>query len=214
MNEEGDARGDTVAVNGITLPDVHVYMIRPSLADIDPHAPLLDVQPSPNYELRSYRPGDEAAWLRIQKAAEPFLTIGDDLFQRQFGEHPRALPERMFFLEHIDNRDRRTPVGTASAWWKDDWKGRGPWGQVHWVAILPEHQGLGLAKVLMDRVMKRLIQSHQRAMLGTSTGRVRAIKVYLDCGFQPDPNELTNPKISSAWQQVQQVLRHPALALE
>ena len=47
--------------------------------------------------------------------------------------------------------------------------------------------GEGLRKPMMTRAMQRLAESHPNAMLGTSTGRIWALKVYLDFGFYPDP---------------------------
>ncbi|MBV7328266.1 hypothetical protein KFU94_08395 [Chloroflexi bacterium TSY] len=59
--------------------------------------------------------------------------------------------------------------------------------------------------------LNRLAKSHHRAMLGTSTGRIWAVKVYLDMGFVPDPVELNNPTIVATWRELEQALPHPAL---
>jgi hypothetical protein len=50
-------------------------------------------------------------------------------------------------------------------------------------------------------------------MLGTSTGRIWAIKVYLDFGFYPDPREIeAKSEVIEGWQQLQTQLNHPLLA--
>ena len=61
----------------------------------------------------------------------------------------------------------------------------------------------------MSVAMTRLKQSHKRCFLGTSTGRIPAIKRYLDFGFMPD---LSRENSQEAWTEVASVLEHPLLA--
>ena len=101
------------------------------------------------------------------------------------------------------------PVGTASAWPNEPSKGP-EYGRVHWVAILPAHQGQGLAKPLLAVVCRRLRQSgHTRAYLDTSTGRLPALNLYLKFGFVP---EIRHDQDVTAWREVGQHLDHPALS--
>lgn len=215
-----------VILNGISIPHADVHMIRQTLADIPP----VDLRTSlaqvgallpKGYRIRSYSPGDACSWVEVIRAAERFIVIDDQLFEGAFGSYSDQLPDRMFQLESISPNGSATLVGTATAWWKQEWvlnlspvgetEYRGEWGQVHWVAINPDHQGNGLSKVLMKAVMNRMAQSHNRAMLGTSTARIWAIKVYLDLGFVPEPEELHIPTIRHAWNQVHKALNHPRL---
>ncbi len=183
------------------LPDVHFNMARDHMADI----PIF-VLPA-GYRLRGYRPGDEDTWTAIQRAAEKYIEIKDDLFERQFGGNRAALPGRMFFVE----TDAGRTVASASAWWEHDEYAPDDRGRVHWVVVHPQHQRRGLTKPLLTQVMQRLAQEHSRAMLGTSSARPWAVKCYLDFGFHPEPAELDDPKIAAAWRSVQGVLRHPGL---
>jgi GNAT superfamily N-acetyltransferase len=182
-------------------PNIFVHMIADPIATI-PVYPLPD-----GYHFRPYRSDDEATWTAIQRAAEPFFAIEDGLFRAQYGDDEKSLGERMRFVERNDG----TPAGTITAWWKDDWEGRGQWGQIHWVAVHPEHQRHGISKAMMTWAMQKLAGHYPRAMLGTSTGRVWAIKVYLDFGFCPDPKGLEQPVVLDAWRAVQTVLQHPRL---
>lgn len=182
-------------------PNVSVHMLRQGLDDF-PHYQL-----PVGYTFRTYRPGDEVVWIRLQRAAEPFFTIEDDLFHQQFGQHPHALLDRMFFVETASGE----PVATITAWWQENWQNRGQWGQIHWVAVHPRHQRQGISKAMMTRAMQRLARDHWRAMLGTSSGRIWAIKVYLDFGFHPDVEELHEEKIREAWRTLQAELAHPLL---
>lgn len=157
----------------MSIENKPLIMIRPHLEDI----PVFSL--SPAYSLRQYQPGDELAWLAIQSAADQYNTITPELFVREFGDDPAVLSQRQFYL--CDRQ--QTAVGTATAWFNDDFQGR-RYGQVHWVAILPEHQGLGLAKPLMSATCKRLRElGHKRAYLTTSTVRLAAINLYLRFGF-------------------------------
>jgi GNAT superfamily N-acetyltransferase len=133
------------------------------------------------WSIRWYAPGDEAVWGHIQAAADYLNAITPDLFTRQFGEHPLLLAARQCFLVNPAGQ----AVGTGTAWFNDNFQGR-PYGRVHWVALLPEFQGQGLAKPLMSVICRRLRElGHDRAYLTTSTARIPAIQLYRRFGFVP-----------------------------
>ena len=153
------------------------------------------------FSLRWYQPGDEAHWLRIHAAADHYNEITSQLFRKQFGpegerglqsastgESPSGinsalqnLCERQCYL--LDPRGE--VIATGTAWFNDDFEGA-RWGRVHWVVIVPDYQGRGLAKPLMSAVCRRLRElGHDRAYLSTSTARITAIRLYLRFGFTP-----------------------------
>ena len=127
----------------------------------------------PGIGIRTYNSGEGYIWTRIQRAAETFFEIDDQLFNREFGRDFKAMEDRCFFLV----TDQGEEIGTATAWWKPAWKGQ-EWGQIHWVAITPDYKMRGLSKPMMSVVMRRLKQSHERCFLSTSSRRIAAIKVY------------------------------------
>ena len=177
---------------------IRVVMLRPTLTDIPQH-PMAE-----GYSVRSYRPGDRKTWVRVEKAADRFNKINGERFDREFGHDLPAMEKRCLFLLAADGRE----IGTATAWYDSNVAGK-PWGRVHWVAIVPEFQGKGLAKPLMTAVMNLLKGlGHERAILTTQTPRIPAIKTYLDFGFVPD---MTVDDARRAWSLVHQVLRHPTL---
>lgn len=186
----------------IDLPDVDAHMIRPTLDDL-PAWPL-----PTGYAVRPYRAGDIETWVALHRDAEPYLEVSREHFMAAFGAHLTALPDRMFFVYSADGED----VGTVTAWWQDDWQGRGAWGQIHWVVVARAHQRRGLAKPMTMLALRRLAQEHRRAMLSTNLRRLWALKSYLDCGFMPDPVERTLPAVVDGWRTVQQTLQHPLLA--
>jgi GNAT superfamily N-acetyltransferase len=150
-------------------------LVREDLSDV-PHHAL-----PPGYAVRWYKVGDERLWVQVYGAAESYFEVTEELWEREFGRQTAQLAERQFFL--VD--ERRKAVATATAWWDDDYRG-GVWGRVHWVAVVPDRQGRGLAKPLMTIVCGRLRDlGHGRACLSTSTGRVRAVNLYRKFGFVP-----------------------------
>lgn len=179
------------------MKNIGVTMIRETMEDI-PDIPFPE-----GFGVRNYRPGEGHIWTRIQRAAEPFFEIEDNLFEREFGNYLKEMEDRSFFIITEDGEE----VGTITAWWNSDWQGK-DWGLIHWIAIHPNYQGRGLAKPAMTVAMKRLKQSHHRCLLNTSTGRIVAIKVYLDFSFYP---YLERDNSQEAWSEVASVLKHPIL---
>lgn len=187
--------------DAVAHDDISFNMVRQNLEKI----PYFDLPRG--YRFRTYANGDEDRWTGLQKAAEPFLTVSDDLFVRQFPQNQAALTDRMFFVEDAAG----DVVGSITAWWKSDWNDPANPGRIHWVVVHPTHQRQGLSKPMMTHAMQRLAQSHTSAMLGTSSARLWAVKVYLDFGFGPDKTELADPQILGAWRDIQGRLRHPGL---
>ena len=173
---------------GVTHQNIRVTMVLEDLGQVPDH-PF-----PPGYSARPYRPGDEQLWRRMQTEADRYNAITPELFARQFGLDPRPLTERQFFLTAPPD----VAIGTATAWFDDDFHGL-PYGRVHWVAIVPEFQGRGLAKPLMSAVCRRLQElGHNRAYLTTSTARVVAIRLYRRLGFVP---KITDPSDLSVWRE-------------
>lgn len=178
--------------------NLDLYMIRATLANL----PEFSLPAS--YTIRWYQPGDEVHWLRIHLEADEYNHITPALFEREFGTDPILLAARQAYL--CDRQGK--PIGTASAWFKDNYKGQS-YGRVHWVAILPAMQGRGLAKPLMSAVCRRLRElGHERAYLDTSAARLPAINLYLKFGFVP---EIRGQEDLRAWRRVWEEIKHPVL---
>jgi GNAT superfamily N-acetyltransferase len=154
---------------------ISVTMVRDNLDG------LTAVEPARPYSLRMYEEGDAEAFDDIWVESDQCGHAEPGLFEREFGADVASVGERMVFL--LDGEG--APVGTATAWYRDV-EGDGLWGLVHWVAIKPEHQGGGLSKALLARVLIRLRDlGHDRARLVTQTVRIPAIRLYLAFGFEP-----------------------------
>ena len=153
------------------------------------------------YTIRSYRPGDEAHWLRIHLLADYENQFKPDTFKQQFGSDVRILAQRQFYV--LDSAQH--VIGAATAWFNEDFDGERI-GRVHWVAIVPECQGRGLSRPLMTTVCRRLRElGHNKAYLTTSAARTAAIHLYLRFGFAPLIRTETD---RVAWAQIAPALRY------
>ncbi len=159
----------------IIRENLPLTMVRDNLEGI-PHFGL-----PAGYSIRGYQPGDRLQWEEIHRLADQYSVIMPGLFGQEFGTEESVLAERQFYL--LDAHQRA--IGTATAWYDDDFRGEA-YGRVHWVAIVPEYQGQGLAKPLMAAVCCRLRElGHERAYLKTSSARIPALRLYLQFGFIP-----------------------------
>ena len=178
-----------------------LHMIRPHLDGI-PHVAF-----PAGFGVRPMRLDEGGLWLDVQRDAEPYFPILDDLFVREFGRDLQATQWRSFLI--VDGKG--VAVGTVSAWYNRNYRGQ-DYGMIHWIAIRPAYQGLGLGKAALAYALHELAKRHQRCYLGTQSRRLPAIHMYLDFGFVPD---LEAPGATAAWREVKAQLAHPALdALE
>ena len=166
-------------------------------ADIhrSPVYPLAD-----GYRLRFYKPGDVASWVNIQQQSDPYFTAGEAAFA-QYMPDPDRWPQRVMFLVDPLGDD----VGTITAWNDDQLTGI-DMGLVHWVAILPQAQGKGLAKPLLSACISLMQQlGYTKAYLQTGSARLVAINLYLHFGFKAFPKGETDDR---AWRIIAPQLKY------
>lgn len=189
-------------------PVLPVRMRREHLREL-PEAPLPE-----GYRLRLFRPGDEAVWADLATRAGEFAERSEALrrFESEFAAFPGELQRRCLFLCGPDGG----AVGTAMGWYgrpgvrmADAPPDVESWGRLHWVSIVPERQGLGLAKPLVAAALRMMAERHERAYLTTQTSSWKAIGFYLKIGFAPDP---ANPSCAEAWTRLSRML--PAKLLQ
>lgn len=135
------------------------------------------------YTLRTYRAGDEAAFVRIKNAAFAGETGGGrdwtlEDFQKEYLGSPYFRPERVFFAVYGEE-----PVGTTTAWTMMH-EGREV-GLIHWVAVVPEHRRRGLGEALNVRAMHCLKEmGYREAILNTNASLKSAVRLYHRLGFR------------------------------
>ena len=132
-----------------------------------------------DYVLRSFRPGDEAAWSALINLAGDMGAWTPERACVELIDSPRFDPEALFFAEHAG-----TVVGTACAYpdAPDDLE----LGQLHMVATAPEHGGRGLGRAVSLAALRYFERrGFRRVYLLTDDWRSAALKLYLGLGFEP-----------------------------
>ena len=126
-------------------------------------------------------------------------------FVNGFGDNEDEHEDRITFVVEGESK----LVGVTTAWYHTDPKGT--MALVHYVAMLPECTGQGLSTPLMSAVLKRHHElGHTECRLGTSTGRLAAINLYVKFGFLPllNPEDPAKAAVEyRAWRELQPLLR-------
>ena len=189
--------GGVVVSEAAVQDDIALKMVRP---DMD-HLPNYEI--SSPFSIRRYLPGDERAWQQIHIQADAYNTFPDSRFVEQFGTDEDRIRENQFYLCDTSG----CPVGTATAWHRRmEGRARDD-GLVHWVAIVPPHQGKRLSRPLLSAVCHRLRErGFERAHLDTSSARIAALALYLSFGFVPDIRE---PSHQAVWTRILERLGTP-----
>jgi mycothiol synthase len=151
---------------------------------------LSDVTLPPGYGLRTFRPGDEDAWLVLLQSADfgAWDRVRLDLMLR----HPHvSVPHDGIIFATVDDR----PVGTASTYLHPVEDRVDP--ELGWVVVAPEHRGRGLGLLVCQAVLESMVLlGYDHAYLLTDDHRLPAIKTYLRLGFGP---ALVDPSHPARW---------------
>lgn len=150
-------------------------MVRPHLGDLPPRDGI--VLP-PGYAIRTYRPGDEAAWAEIMNTGIGSGWTAERVVKELTGL-PQFDPEGLYFITYEGR-----PVATACAWRESP--AEREHGILHMVCALPEHRGHRFGYVVSLLVLWYFAErGYTDCRLLTDDWRLAAIKTYLDLGFQP-----------------------------
>ena len=144
------------------------------------------------YLLRTFRAGDEAAYLDLMHKA------GFDYWTRENldGVVKNAGPEGVFFVEHVDSS---RIVATAMGWCRPH--ERFPEGhEMGWVAAMPAHRGRGLGRVVVAASTRAMLEHGARTIyLLTDDWRLPALRIYLEVGYVPFCRE---PEVEQRWSEL------------
>ena len=159
-----------------TLPYFNVIMKRRAGLPIATH-----VLP-PEFLLTWFVPGNEVQWAGIETSVGEFATEGEALtyFHATYLPYADELRRRLVFVRSATGE----AIGTITSWWNETGDRRDP--SVHWLAVQPEYQGLGLGKALVSECLKRLIrlEGDRDMFLHTQTWSHQAIAIYIKAGFE------------------------------
>ncbi len=124
----------------------------------------------------------EAGTCGREAQESPGFSRGEDVkyFQATYLPHSDELTRRCVFVRRADG----AAVGTITSWWNMTDERRDP--SVHWLAVRPDYQGLGLGKALVSECLKRLVwlEGDRNIFLHTQTWSHRAIAIYIKAGFE------------------------------
>ena len=165
-----------------------------SRLDSPPEVPL-----AAGYELRTFRPGDEEAYIRLmERAGFDGWTV-----ERLAASMRPVLPGGFIVIVH-------TATGALVVTARSEHKPRDDYpfgGAIGWVAADPDHRGKGLGAAATAAATARLIQaSYRNIYLLTDDWRLPAIKTYLRLGYVP---RLFQPDILGRWREVCEKLNWP-----
>lgn len=156
------------------------------------------VQPADGYTVRTFRPGDEDAFLSLmaQMDFDPW-----DAAKLTYNVN-RVIPDGWFFITD------RSGQMAAAAMCLHNYTGRSPYtGDVGWVACHPDHRGRRLGRCLCSYVTRRFLDAgYTDIQLHTESFRLAAIKTYFDAGYLPS---IPSPELASIWEGVCAQLRWP-----
>jgi len=170
-------------------------MLRPDLEGLPPLAPVLAALPD-GYTMRTYQPGDEAAWAALMNAGDMGFWDVETTRQKLTGlPFPQFDPAGLFLVVH---GPQQQIVGSACAWLADP--AETELGILHMVCVLPEHRGRRLSYAPCLAVLHRFRERGlRRVRLNTGAHRLGAVKVYLELGFQPVYQRPWHPE---QWQEI------------
>lgn len=137
--------------------------------------------PAP-FSFATFTAGDEKEWAEIETSVGEFERTVDALvyFQRDYLFALREVERRTLFVQDENGRK----VATFTNWWQYTGERRDPW--VHWVAVRPEYQGLGIGKAMIYEGLRRMlrIEGDRDIFLCTQTWSYKAIGIYIKAGFE------------------------------
>lgn len=156
------------------------------------------------FRFRFFEKGDEKTWARIETKVDEFdnENLALERFNAEFGGYIEEMTERCLFIEN----EHGEAIATTTAWY-GDLRGKVE-GRMHWVGVIPEYQGRGLAKPLLSEAMKTLKKYHETAYLTSQTTSYQAINMYLNYGFEP---YLVTPTCEEAWTLMEETLKRKIL---
>jgi len=146
----------------------------------------------PGYAMRTFRPGDEEAYIAVMRAAG-FETWGESHLAHVMA---RSLPGGIFFL--LDEPTGAI-VATACAL-HNPTAGQPFGGEMGWVAVHPDRRSKALGFIVTAAATNRLIEAgYGHVYLLTDDFRLPALKTYLKMGWAP---QVALPGMERRWQDV------------
>ena len=146
------------------------------------------------YRFAPFTPTDEEKWIRLQAEVTHVenLQQGKQIFRDEFLQAVEAVPcedcpgYADVVKRTVQVKDTQDDLVGVATLWIGDTFGE-VWLRVHWVAVHPDHQGKGIAKCMIARMLQlyRELGCDTPIYLTTQTKTYRAVRVYQQMGFAP-----------------------------
>ncbi|WP_099466525.1 GNAT family N-acetyltransferase [Konateibacter massiliensis] len=134
------------------------------------------------YSFQMYEEGMEEEWAETEAEVLEFDTKEKALayFKKNLLPYKENLKKRMIFVVNKEG----TAVANACAWYAD-YKGKHQ-AHVHYVAVRPDYQGLGIGKAVFQKILTLfpVYEPNEDIYLHTQTWSHVAIRMYLTMGFR------------------------------
>jgi len=161
-----------------SIPYKNIIMRMPSEQVSSQAAPALPA----GFSFRFYQDGDAAYWARIETSV---LEFPDEVaalryFSRDYLPFSDDLKRRCVFVVN----QKGLPVATATAWYARSELGYQ--ASLHWVAVMPAYQGLGLGKAVVRQALSLFpaLDPGEDVWLHTQTWSHVAVRLYFKLGFR------------------------------
>lgn len=160
-----------------SMPYARVIMKR------QPGTPVPVAELPAGFSFEYYRDGDELAWGMIEASVAEFEHADEATlyFRENYVPYVTELSRRTLFIRN----EAGNKVATFTAWWNYTGNRRYPF--MHWVAVMPRYQGLGLGRAIVAQGVQRMIELEGDCTMyiPTQTWSHKAIRLYRWAGFEP-----------------------------
>ncbi len=142
---------------------------------------------APGYHLRSFRAGDEAAWLALLNQGNFGLWNRERLDAMLGGARAPMPLEGVFFVTR-----QSAPIGAVCTFFHHTQEGVVP--ELGWLVVARQHRGRRLARSLCLALLAYVRSGgYDYCYLKTEDFRHAAIATYLAVGFEPEILDDTQP---------------------
>ncbi len=134
---------------------------------------------SEEYYFRNCRPDELEIWKAFpfdsQKVPAEYEGFMNQMIKDSYGEHMDTFFQNTLFVCNKDDQ----PIATCS-----HWKAYGKINTIHWLKTVMAHEGKGLGRALLSKIMNRFNSTDYPIYVHTQPGSFKAVKLYSDFGFQ------------------------------